>query len=85
MGKRRNCRAGIVPLEADEALGFPIVNERFRRLPLPNVVGPEQDGRMIYDREIWEVQHQTTERKGGRIIYGLVRPGPGSPAFIRLR
>jgi hypothetical protein len=71
---------GIVPLEADRVYTFTILQERFRRHYLPEVIRVEQDGRAIYDREICEVHHRTMERKRVRIIYGLIRPGPGSPS-----
>ena len=70
----------VAPLEADRIYTFTIVNERFMGAALPRVVRVEQDGLMIYDREICEVHHATMQRKRVRIIYGLVRPGPGSPS-----
>jgi hypothetical protein len=71
---------GPVALESNRVYKFTLIKEPYKtgRL-ISHVVKVEQDGKMIYDREVCEAHHVKMERKEVKIIYGLIVRDAGGP------
>ena len=64
---------GPVALESNRVYTFTLMKEPYKtgRL-ISHVVKVEQDGKMIYDREVCEAHQVKMERTEVKIIYGLI-------------
>ena len=72
-----------VALESNRVYRFTVIKEPFRggiNITIPEVIRVEQDGRVIYDREVCQVHQLKMDRKKVPIVYGLFRPHPGEPS-----
>jgi hypothetical protein len=71
---------GPVAFESNRVYKFTVIKVPYKTGRLfSQVVKVEQDGKMIYDREVCEAHHVKMERKEVKIVYGLIVRDAGGP------